>query len=64
VFVRVAVGMIATISRLGVACGAHEVDASARRSQAIDPPTTAPVAAALRTIGSARVIGIPPRGAH
>jgi hypothetical protein len=64
VFVRVPVRVVAAISWLRDACGAQEVDASARRSQAIDPPTIAPVAAALRTIGSARVIGILPRGAH
>jgi hypothetical protein len=64
VFVRVPFPIVATISLLGGACGAHEVDESSRRSQAIDPPTTAPVAAAVRTIGSARVIGMPPRAAH
>jgi hypothetical protein len=64
VFVRVPVPLVATISRLGGACGVHEIDESARRSQAIDPPRTAPVAAAVRTIGSARVIGMPSRRAH
>jgi hypothetical protein len=60
----VPVCIVATISRLGEARGAHEVDASARRSQAIDPPITAPVTAAVRTTGSARVIVMPPFGAH
>ena len=64
VCVRLPVCIVATISRLGEACGAHEVDASARKSQAIEPPITAPVAAALRTIGSARVIGMRPFRAH
>jgi ribosomal protein L7Ae-like RNA K-turn-binding protein len=64
VSVRVPVCIVATISRLGEACGAHEVESSARSSQAIDPPITAPVTAANRTIGSARVIVMPPLGAH
>jgi hypothetical protein len=50
--------IVATTSRLGIAPTRQESAEPFRSNHAIDPPTSAPAAAALTTIGSARVIGL------
>jgi hypothetical protein len=49
--------IVATTSRLEAVTGTQESAEPFRSNHAIVPPASAPLTAALRTIGSARVIG-------